>query len=176
MARRNRRARARPSRRPSSLALPTHQPGALSGSSPGAAGRWLALAGALAGGVVPAIAFIPHFAPWTRTLHFSTATDSESKNPEPRSVVAVLGPVPLGFRLHSGQTCVVVRELVQVRPRDLAGRDLVVVAHMVAGSRRPCSSSTSRPMPSHQCRGFRQIPLAPEISASAGSSKTGQAR
>jgi hypothetical protein len=47
--------------------LPTHQPGALSGSSPGAAGRWLALAGAPAGGVVPAIAFIPHFAP--RTTH-----------------------------------------------------------------------------------------------------------
>lgn len=45
--------------------LPTGERGALSGSSPGAAGRWIALAGALVGGVVLAIAFIPQFAPWT---------------------------------------------------------------------------------------------------------------
>jgi hypothetical protein len=45
--------------------LPTHGSGVFSGSSPGAAGRWLALAGALVGGVVLAIALIPQFAPWT---------------------------------------------------------------------------------------------------------------
>lgn len=45
--------------------LPTHEPSGLSGSSPGTAGRWIALAGALVGGVVLAIALIPQFAPWT---------------------------------------------------------------------------------------------------------------
>jgi hypothetical protein len=50
--------------------LPTHQPGALPGSSPGATGRSLALAGGPAGGVVLAIAFIPHFAPWTTHAAF----------------------------------------------------------------------------------------------------------
>lgn len=45
--------------------LPTDERTALSGSSPGAAGRWLALVGALVGGVVLAIALIPQFAPWT---------------------------------------------------------------------------------------------------------------
>ena len=50
--------------------LPTHESGALSASSPGAAGRWLALAGALVGGVVLAIALIPEFAPWTAHAAF----------------------------------------------------------------------------------------------------------
>ena len=45
--------------------LPTHDASAPSGSSPGSAGRWLALAGALVGGVVLAIALIPQFASWT---------------------------------------------------------------------------------------------------------------
>jgi hypothetical protein len=49
---------------------PTHKPNPLSGSSPGAAGRWLALAGALVGGVVLAIALIPQFAPWTAHAAF----------------------------------------------------------------------------------------------------------
>lgn len=50
--------------------LPTHEPSALSGSPPGAAGRWLALVGALVGGVVLAIALIPQFAPWTAHAAF----------------------------------------------------------------------------------------------------------
>ena len=50
--------------------LPTHEPSGLSGSSPGAAGRWIALAGALVGGVVLAIALIPQFAPWTAHAAF----------------------------------------------------------------------------------------------------------
>ena len=50
--------------------LPTHEPSALSGSSPGTAGRWLALAGALVGGLVLAIALIPQFAPWTANAAF----------------------------------------------------------------------------------------------------------
>jgi hypothetical protein len=50
--------------------LPTHEPRGLSGSSPGTAGRWLALAGALVGGVVLAIALIPQFAPWTAHAAF----------------------------------------------------------------------------------------------------------
>jgi hypothetical protein len=50
--------------------LPTHEHTALSGSSPGTAGRWLALAGALVGGVVLAIALIPQFAPWTARAAF----------------------------------------------------------------------------------------------------------
>lgn len=33
--------------------------------SPGGAGRWIALVGAIVAGVVIAIALIPHFAPWT---------------------------------------------------------------------------------------------------------------
>mgnify|MGYP001181037482 CR=1 FL=1 len=37
----------------------------LPGSAPGAAGRWLALAGALVAGIVLAIVLIPQFAPWT---------------------------------------------------------------------------------------------------------------
>jgi hypothetical protein len=45
--------------------LPMHEPGGLAGSSPGAAGRWITLAGALVGGVVLAIILIPQFAPWT---------------------------------------------------------------------------------------------------------------
>jgi hypothetical protein len=45
--------------------LPMHEPGALAGSSPGAAGRWITLAGALVGCVVLAIILIPQFAPWT---------------------------------------------------------------------------------------------------------------
>ena len=39
--------------------------GELTGASPGATGRWIALAGALVGGVVLAVALIPQFAPWT---------------------------------------------------------------------------------------------------------------
>jgi hypothetical protein len=39
--------------------------GGLRRSSPGAAGRWLALAGAVVGGVVLAVALLPDFAPWT---------------------------------------------------------------------------------------------------------------
>lgn len=50
--------------------LPTHEPSVLSGSPPGAAGRWLALVGALVGGVVLAIALIPQFAPWTAHAAF----------------------------------------------------------------------------------------------------------
>ena len=50
--------------------LPTHEPSGLSGSSPGTAGRWIALAGALVGGVVLAIALIPQFAPWTAHAAF----------------------------------------------------------------------------------------------------------
>ena len=49
---------------------PTHKPNPLSGSSPGAAARWLALAGALVGGVVLAIALIPQFAPWAAHAAF----------------------------------------------------------------------------------------------------------
>ena len=48
----------------------TRGPGGLSGSSPGGAGRWIALAGALVGGVVLAIALIPRFAPWTTHAAF----------------------------------------------------------------------------------------------------------
>ncbi len=39
--------------------------GELTGASPGAAGRWIMLIGALVGGVVLAVALIPQFAPWT---------------------------------------------------------------------------------------------------------------
>jgi hypothetical protein len=35
------------------------------GVSPGSAGRWLAMAGALVGGLVLAVVLIPHFAAWT---------------------------------------------------------------------------------------------------------------
>jgi hypothetical protein len=35
------------------------------GFSPGGAGRWIALAGPLVGGLVLALALMPHFAPWT---------------------------------------------------------------------------------------------------------------
>lgn len=38
--------------------------------SPGAAGRWIALGGALVGGLVLAIALIPQFAPWTAHAAF----------------------------------------------------------------------------------------------------------
>ena len=38
--------------------------------SPGGAGRWIALAGALVGGVVLAIALIPHFGAWTAAGSF----------------------------------------------------------------------------------------------------------
>ena len=37
----------------------------LTGATPGGAGRWLALTGALVGGAVLAIALIPQFATWT---------------------------------------------------------------------------------------------------------------
>jgi hypothetical protein len=50
--------------------LPTRKPTGLSGSSPGAGGRWIALVGALVGGVVLAIALIPQFAPWTAHAAF----------------------------------------------------------------------------------------------------------
>ena len=50
--------------------LPTREPSGLSGSSPGTAGRWIALAGALVGGVVLAIALIPQFVPWTAHAAF----------------------------------------------------------------------------------------------------------
>jgi len=50
--------------------LPMHEPSPLYGSSPGATGRWLALLGALVGGVVLAIALIPQFAPWTAHAAF----------------------------------------------------------------------------------------------------------
>ncbi len=36
-----------------------------SGAAPGAAGRWIALAGAVVGGLVLAIVLIPHFSAWT---------------------------------------------------------------------------------------------------------------
>jgi hypothetical protein len=39
--------------------------GELTATAPGAAGRWVTLAGALVGGVVLATALIPQFAPWT---------------------------------------------------------------------------------------------------------------
>ena len=39
--------------------------GELSGSAPGAAGRWIALVGALVCGLVLAVVLIPQFAPWT---------------------------------------------------------------------------------------------------------------
>jgi hypothetical protein len=39
--------------------------GELTATAPGAAGRWITLAGALVGGVVLAAALIPQFAPWT---------------------------------------------------------------------------------------------------------------
>jgi hypothetical protein len=35
------------------------------GASPGAAGRWISVAGGLVGGLVLALVLIPHFAPWT---------------------------------------------------------------------------------------------------------------
>lgn len=41
-----------------------------SGSSSGAAGRWIALVGALVGGAVLAIVLIPSFAPWTAHAGF----------------------------------------------------------------------------------------------------------
>ncbi len=44
---------------------PTRLGSELSRSSPGAAGRWITLGGALVGGVVLAVALIPQFAPWT---------------------------------------------------------------------------------------------------------------
>ena len=50
--------------------LPTRDPNALSASSPGAAGRWLAIAGGLVGGLVLAIALIPQFAAWTANAAF----------------------------------------------------------------------------------------------------------
>lgn len=48
--------------------LPTHEPSALSRSSPGAAGRWLAHA--MVGGLVLAIELIPKFAAWTANAAF----------------------------------------------------------------------------------------------------------
>jgi hypothetical protein len=39
--------------------------GELTGTAPGAAGRWITLVGALVAGVVLALALIPQFAPWT---------------------------------------------------------------------------------------------------------------
>ena len=43
----------------------------LHGVSHGAAGRWIALVGALVGGVVLAVALIPDFAPWTAHTAFA---------------------------------------------------------------------------------------------------------
>ncbi len=50
--------------------VPKHELSGLSRSSPGAAGRWLALAGALVAGLVLAIVLIPQFAAWTANAAF----------------------------------------------------------------------------------------------------------
>ncbi len=50
--------------------VPKHELSGLSGSSPGAAGRWLALAGALVAGLVLTIVLIPQFAAWTANAAF----------------------------------------------------------------------------------------------------------
>lgn len=50
--------------------VPKHELSGLSGSSPGAAGRWLALAGALVAGLVLAIVLIPQFAASTANAAF----------------------------------------------------------------------------------------------------------
>jgi len=43
------------------------------------------------------------------------------------------GPVTLGFALHLREARVIVRKLVQMRERDLARRDLVVVRDVCRG-------------------------------------------
>lgn len=50
--------------------VPKHELSGLGRSSPGAAGRWLALAGALVAGLVLAIVLIPQFAAWTANAAF----------------------------------------------------------------------------------------------------------
>ena len=50
--------------------VPKHELSGLSGSSPGAAGRWLALASALVAGLVLAIVLIPQFAASTANAAF----------------------------------------------------------------------------------------------------------
>lgn len=50
--------------------VPKHELSGLPRSSPGAAGRWLALAGALVAGLVLAIVLIPQFAAWTANAAF----------------------------------------------------------------------------------------------------------
>lgn len=50
--------------------VPKHELSGLARSSPGAAGRWLALAGALVAGLVLAIVLIPQFAAWTANAAF----------------------------------------------------------------------------------------------------------
>jgi hypothetical protein len=39
--------------------------GELTGTAPGAGGRWITITGALVGGLVLAVVLIPQFAPWT---------------------------------------------------------------------------------------------------------------
>ena len=50
--------------------VPKHELSGLARSSPGAAGRWLALAAALVAGLVLAIVLIPQFAAWTANAAF----------------------------------------------------------------------------------------------------------
>jgi hypothetical protein len=50
---------------PASLRAGRRQHAGLTGLSAGAAGRWIALAGAIVGGLVLAVILIPHFALWT---------------------------------------------------------------------------------------------------------------
>ena len=47
------------------LLRPTRAKSISTGTPPDRAGRWIALAGGLAGGLVLAIVLIPQFAPWT---------------------------------------------------------------------------------------------------------------
>src|ERR1700692_3138993 len=60
-------------------------------------------------------------------LSYATATATSSTRGESAWLLAMRGPVGLGLGLHHRQAGVIVRELVEVRARDLRGpRDVVV--------------------------------------------------
>ena len=47
--------------------------------------------------------------------------------------MVTFGPIALGFGFHLRETAVIVGKLVQVRERDLARRDLIIVTYIGGG-------------------------------------------
>ena len=93
-----------------------------------------------------------------------------------QALLALRGPVGLGVGLHHGQARVVVREFVQVRPRDLGSQDHVVVSDVrlwIPGAVleldiRNCSTSNgdvahSRPIRSPAARACSTVKCASSL-------------